>query len=52
MKKIFNFFLCGMCTAFGYLTAVKVVEVCNDPIKKTKIKKKIVNIKDEIIKKD
>ena len=44
MKKVFGFFVAGMCTALGYLTAVKLVEAASNPVKQAKVKKKAKNV--------
>lgn len=52
MKDIFKRFLFGVITAIGVSFGIDAYKKVKDPVVRTKIKKKFINIKDIIFKKE
>lgn len=52
MKNIFKRFLMGVITAIGVSVGIDAYKKAKDPVVRTKIKKKFINIKDAIFKKE
>lgn len=45
IKNFFKYAFYGAATTVGYMSVMKVADICKDPVKKANVKKRLVKIK-------